>query len=147
MKIVADKVRKAKDIKNNEFYSLYEDIEKEMEFHKDHLRGRVIYCPCDDYRWSNFKKYFYDHFKDLGIKKLICTNYDLGDGAYRYEYDGVDETVTRLKGNGDFRSEECTEIKDMPDIVVVTNPPFSLVIDFVDWLREDEIYNKEMSLW
>lgn len=144
MKITVDKIRRARDRKVDEFYTRVEDIEKEMEFHKDQLRGRIIYCPCDDYRWSNFKKYFYDHFKDLGIKKLICTNYDLGDGAYRYEYDGEKETVTELEGNGDFRSEECTAIKDMPDIVVVTNPPFSLVRYFVDWLNEKK---DEIGLW
>ena len=138
---------KARQLKNDEFYTRLEDIEKEVVHYKDRLQGKVIYCPCDDYRWSNFTRYFKEHFKDLGIKKLICTNYDLGDGAYRYEYDGEKETVTRLKGNGDFRSEECTKIKDMPDIVVVTNPPFSLFREFIDWLREDERFSGETSLW
>lgn len=131
--------------KNDEFYTRLDDIESEVVHYKDQLRGRIIYCPCDDYRWSNFKKYFYEHFKDLGIKMLICTNYDIGDGAFKYVYDGVTETVTELKGNGDFRSPECTEIKDMPDIVVVTNPPFSLAKDFFRWLKEDE--DKEVGLW
>ena len=138
---------KARQLKNDEWYTRLEDIEKEVVHYVEKLQGKIIYCPCDDYRWSNFTRYFKEHFKDLGIKKLICTNYDLGDGAYRYEYDGEKETVTRLKGNGDFRSEECTAIKDMPDIVVVTNPPFSLFREFIDWLREDERFSGETSLW
>ena len=137
----------AKNNKNDEFYTRYEDIEKEAVHYWDKLRGRIVYCPCDDYRWSNFPKYFKDHFKDIGLKRLICTNYNIGDGAYKYEYDGVEEKVTRLEGNGDFRSKECTKIKDMEGVVVVTNPPFSLFREFIDWLREDERFAGEVSLW
>ena len=55
--------------------------------------------------------------------------------------------MERLKGNGDFRSEECTKIKDMPGVVVISNPPFSLWREFIDWLREDERFAGEVSLW
>lgn len=136
---------KAKKAKNDEFYTRYEDIEKEVVHYKDQLEGRIVYCPCDDYRWSNFPKYFKDHFQEYKLKRLICTNYDIGDGAYRYDFDGVNEVVEELKGNGDFRSEECTRIKDMPGVIVITNPPFSLFRAFIAWLREDE--NKEEGLW
>lgn len=136
---------KAKKAKNDEFYTRYEDIEKEVVHYKDQLEGRIVYCPCDDYRWSNFPKYFKDHFQEYKLKRLICTNYDIGDGAYRYDFDGVNEVVEELKGNGDFRSEECTKIKDMPGVIVITNPPFSLFRAFIAWLREDE--NKEEGLW
>ena len=137
----------AKKARNDEFYTRLEDVEKEVGHYWDQLKGRIVYCPCDDYRWSAFVKYFKEHYKEIGLRKLIATNYDLGDGAYRYEYDGVDEKVERLKGNGDFRSEECTRIKDMPGVVVVSNPPFSLCREFISWLREDEIYKGEVSLW
>lgn len=136
---------KAKKAKNDEFYTRYEDIEKEVVHYKDQLEGRIVYCPCDDYRWSNFPKYFKDHFQEYKLKRLICTNYDIGDGAYRYDFDGKNEVVEELKGNGDFRSEECTRIKDMPGVIVITNPPFSLFRAFIAWLREDE--NKEEGLW
>lgn len=136
---------KAKKAKNDEFYTRYEDIEKEVVHYKDQLEGRIVYCPCDDYRWSNFTKYFKDHFQEYKLKRLICTNYDIGDGAYRYDFDGVNEVVEELKGNGDFRSEECTSIKDLPGVIVITNPPFSLFRAFIAWLREDE--NKEEGLW
>ena len=137
----------ARKAKNDEFYTRYEDIEKEVIHYKDKLEGRVVYCCCDDYRWSNFPKYFKEHFQEIGLKRLIATNYNIGDGAYRYDYDGETETVEELKGNGDFRSEECTKIKDMPGVVVITNPPFSLFREFIDWLREDERFAGEVSLW
>lgn len=138
---------KAKKAKNDEFYTRLTDIEKEVVHYWPKLRGRIVYCPCDDYRWSNFVKYFKDHFQEIGLKRLIATNYNIGSGAYRYDFDGVNEVVEELKGNGDFRSEECTRIKDMPGVVVITNPPFSLMAQFIDWLREDERFAGETSLW
>lgn len=134
MKKLSNKnLQNAKKAKNDEFYTRYEDIEKEITHYKDHLKGKWIYSPCDDYRWSNFKVYFKEHFEELGLKHYTCTCYDIGDGAWRYDYDGVNETITKLEGNGDFRSEECTRIKNECDIVV-TNPPFSLFREFVKWL-------------
>ena len=138
---------KAKQARNDEFYTRLEDVEKEVVHYWPQLRGRIVYCPCDDYRWSNFVKYFKDHFQEIGLKRLIATNYNIGSGAYRYDFDGVNEVVEELKGNGDFRSEECTRIKDMPGVVVITNPPFSLFREFIDWLREDERFSGETSLW
>ena len=43
--------------------------------------------------------------------------------------------LTKLKGNGDFRSKECLDILDEADIVV-TNPPFSLFREYVATLME-----------
>lgn len=125
----------AKKQKNDEFYTQYEDIEKEIQHYN--LKGMSIYSPCDDYRTSNFTKYFKDHFKDLGITKYCCTNYDIGNGAWKYEYDGENETITQLEGNGDFRSEECINFLKEADIVV-TNPPFSLFREYVAQLMEYE---------
>ena len=126
----------AKNAKNDEFYTQYSDIEKEIsQYDVSNFKGQVIYCPCDDYRWSNFVKYFKDNFENLGIKKLIATNYDIGDGAWKYEYDGENETITKLEGNGDFMSDECTKIKEECDMVI-TNPPFSLFRQFIKWLYD-----------
>lgn len=130
-------LHKAKKQKNDEFYTRYADIEKEVSHYRDQLEGKWVYSPCDDYRWSNFPKYFKDNFHSLGISHYTCTNYDLGDGAWRYDYDGETETITKLEGNGDFQSEECTEIMKKADIVI-TNPPFSLWRKFIKWLNYDE---------
>lgn len=130
-------LHKAKKQKNDEFYTRYADIEKEVSHYRDQLEGKWVYSPCDDYRWSNFPKYFVDNFHSLGLSHYTCTNYDLGDGAWRYDYDGETETITQLQGNGDFQSEECTEIMKQADIVI-TNPPFSLWRKFIKWLNYDE---------
>lgn len=129
-------LHKAKKAKADEFYTRYTDIEKEVSHYRDQLEGKWVYSPCDDYRWSNFPKYFKDNFHHYGLKRYTCTNYDLGDGAYRYDYDGETETITPLQGNGDFRSEECTQIMKDCDIVI-TNPPFSLFRAFIKWLNYD----------
>lgn len=126
-------LNEARKAKNDEFYTRYEDIEKEVKNYN--LEGMWIYCPCDDYRWSNFVKYFKDNFQELKIRHLTATNYDIGEGAYRYDFDGREERITPLEGNGDFRSEECIKIKDECD-TVITNPPFSLFREYVAQLME-----------
>lgn len=69
----------AKKARNDEFYTQYEDIEKEMnayvERNPDVFRGKTILLPCDDPEWSNFTRYFAQNFKKLGLKKLISTSY------------------------------------------------------------------------
>lgn len=117
-----------KKAKNNEFYTRYEDIEKELKYYD--LKGKSIYCNTDYYRKSNFVKYFIDNFKELGISKITATCFDNGDGAYMYQYDGENATHIEMDGDGDFRSEECVKWLKKCD-VVVTNPPFSLFRDFV----------------
>ena len=125
----------AKKSKNDEFYTQYTDIEKEMRYYKDFFKGKVVYCNCDDARESNFYKYFYYNFHYLKLKKLICTGYKAdGNGLYAI-YDGVTEVTGKLNGDGDFRSEECIEYLKQAD-VVVTNPPFSLFRQYVKQLMD-----------
>lgn len=135
-------LHKAKKEKNDEFFTLYEDIEKETVHYKQHFKGKTVYCNCDDYRRSNFWKYFYDNFNELQLKKLTATNYNIGEGAYRADYDGKDTTVTKLEGNGDFRSAECVEYLKEADIVV-TNPPFSLFKEYITQLMD---FNKKFII-
>ncbi len=140
--------------KNDEFYTQLTDIEKELRYYKEHFRGKVIYCNCDDPRLSNFFKYFYLNFEHFGLKKLITTCYKNQDidlfsqnesnKAVWIEYEGGGDIQTfdnikvkELKGDGDFRSEECVEILKNADIVV-TNPPFSLFREYVAQLMEYE---------
>ena len=69
----------AKKAKNDEFYTMYPDIEREMiaywNHNKDVFRDKVVLCPADDPEWSNFGKFFADVFEEWGLKKLICTSY------------------------------------------------------------------------
>ena len=70
----------AKSAKQDEFYTQYVDIQKEveayLEFDPDTFRGKVVYCNCDDPFESNFFKYFAANFNKLGLKKLVTTSYD-----------------------------------------------------------------------
>ena len=69
----------AKNAKNDEFYTQYADIQKEVnayiEYNPDVFRGKTILLPCDDPEWSNFTKFFAQNFENYGIKKLISTSY------------------------------------------------------------------------
>lgn len=70
----------AKAAKQDEFYTQYVDIQKEveayLEFNPDTFKGKIVYCNCDDPRESNFFKYFATNFNKLRLKKLITTSYD-----------------------------------------------------------------------
>lgn len=72
-------LNKARTNKADEFYTLYEDIEKEinryLDYNKEVFRDKVVLCPCDDPSWSNFTRYFAQNFEKLGLKKLTCTSY------------------------------------------------------------------------
>ena len=160
----------AKKKKNDEYYTEYEDIEKEMNAYHSYdenvFKDKTILCPCDDPEWSEFTKYFASRFNKLGLKKLICTSYAKSVGnknttdfeknspsydSEKHEGHGKIFTLTKreakkvniddlqwnyLEGDGDFRSDEVKKLRSEADIIV-TNPPFSLFIDFVDWIMED----------
>ena len=137
-----NKLRNAKKSKNDEFYTLMADVEKELRFYTESFEGKVVYCNCDDYQESNFYKYFYYNFHYLKLKKLICTGYKADDNGLYAIYDGVTEVTGKLNGDGDFRSEECIEYLKQAD-VVVTNPPFSLFRQYVKQLMD---YNKKFII-
>ena len=141
----------AKKARNDEFYTQYADIEREveayLEYDPDVFRGRTVLLPCDDPERSNFTKFFLDRFDELGIRKLVSTCIDpqalsklpLFDGIRhgRYLIRTSDGETSRgaLEDTGDFRSREISELRDACDIIV-TNPPFSLFREFVRWITD-----------
>lgn len=170
-----DNLTSAKKAKNDEFYTQYEDIEKEInayfEYDNNVFTGKTVLLPCDDPEWSNFTKYFAQNFKQLGLKKLISTSYALNSNPeikdpqtalFEFGTPEYNEVKTRnngkiftltkditeggeinfkdfqweyLEGDGDFRSEEITNLRDEADIIV-TNAPFSLFKNFILWALE-----------
>lgn len=133
----------AKNKKNDEFYTRLEDIQKELDNYKEYFKDKIIYCNCDDIYTSNFYKYFKDNFKELGLKKIIATNLSLDGTAYKTEFDNNSkESRTELRGNGDFRSEECVKLLQESDIII-TNPPFSLFREYIAQLIK---YNKDFLI-
>lgn len=81
-------LHKARDAKNDEFYTRLIDVEKELSHYKEHFKDKVVYCNCDDPTWSAFWKYFHLNFKALGLKKLISTHYAKSAPTYKMEYTG-----------------------------------------------------------
>lgn len=155
-------LKSAKKNKNDEFYTQLCDIEKELSHYKEHFYGKTVFCNCDDPRVSNFFRFFALKFKEWGLKRLITTCYknqevDLfsqnnSEKAIWLDYYGNsnDNTSTdfstvevrELKGDGDFRSQECIELLKQSDIVV-TNPPFSLFREYLAQLVE---YDKKFLI-
>lgn len=138
---------KAKNDKNDEFYTQLVDIESELLNYKEQFKNKIVLCNCDDVKNSNFFKYFVSNFEDLKLKKLICSCY-VSDGTqgYWYEYTGQKspdlKKIKYFKGNGDFRNDENQELLKQADIVV-TNPPFSLFREYVSQLAK---YNKHFLI-
>ena len=101
----------AKNAKNDEFYTQYPDIQKEvnayMEYNPDVFRGKTILLPCDDPEWSNFTKFFAQNFENFGIKKLISTSYAIESKKYKtpwqptlFETENPNYDVDKSKTNG-----------------------------------------------
>ena len=101
----------AKLAKNDEFYTLYRDIEKEIfayiEYDVDVFRGKTILLPCDDPEWSNFTKFFAQNFEKFGLKKFISTSYAADSKNYKGWYQPTlfevndpefDKNKTSIKG-------------------------------------------------
>ena len=80
----------AKAAKNDEFYTQYGDIEKEIQAYLDYnpevFKGKTLLLPCDDPEWSNFTKYFAQNFERIGLKKLISTSYAPESKLYKTPY-------------------------------------------------------------
>lgn len=80
----------AKTAKNDEFYTQYADIQKEinayLDYDKNVFRGKTVLLPCDDPEWSNFTKFFAQNFELLGLKKLISTSYAPESKKYKIPY-------------------------------------------------------------
>jgi len=155
-------LRKASTAKKDEFYTQLSDIERELKHYKNHFKGKVVYCNCDDPRISNFFHFFSYNFEKFGLKKLIATCYknqdmdlfsqNASERAIYLEYDGDKNNnnvpdreeigIKHLNGDGDFRSKESIELLKQADIVV-TNPPFSLFREYVGQLME---YDKKFII-
>lgn len=128
-------LQRAKQNKNDEFYTCYQDIAKEVVHYKEHLKGKHIYMNCDNPNLSCFYAYFLKNFKELQLERITASCYREGYQSRVSSYDGVRVNKYKLKGNGDFRSDECIELLKQADIVI-TNPPFSLAREYIAQLFE-----------
>ena len=139
--------KRAKNINNDEFYTRYEDVEKEINMYPiETWQGKCVFCNCDDpvgetrteIDSSAFALFFIKNFVRLGLKKLICTHYsgqmDLfhaGAKGYIFTKDGVHEMTNAPKGyTGCFEDPLSLQILHDEADIVCTNPPFSRAPDY-----------------
>jgi len=140
-----DVLQKAQKVKNDEFYTRYEDIEKELSmYNKKTWKNKVIFCNCDDavddekMNTSAFALFFLQNFNELELKKLICTHYggvvDLfnqGTKGYVFTKDGFKELKEFPKNyTGSFDDPLSIKILNEEADIVCTNPPFSRAKEF-----------------
>lgn len=102
----------AKKSKNDEFYTVYDYIQKEMnaylEYNPDVFKDKVVLLPCDDPEWSNFTKYFAQNFETLGLKKLISTSYAIDCKKKQYE---KYHQISLFELNSDLYDAEITDAR------------------------------------
>ena len=137
---------KAKSAKNDEFYTQYHDIEKEinayLDFDPNVFRGKTILLPCDDPEWSNFTKYFAQNFERFGIKKLISTSY----AANSKNYKGYQPTLFE-SGNPHFDKNKTVQNGKIFTLSSDINGDNKIDINDLDWdylqgdgdFRSDEV--------
>ena len=104
---------KAKKNKADEFYTQMPDIEAELRHYKEHFRGKVVLCNCDDPYESNFFKYFAMNFNFLGLKKLIATSYSDSPVAFgQLPLFEIQNLKNRPSGEKPACKIEITEVED-----------------------------------
>ena len=141
-------LQRAQKVKNDEFYTRLEDIELEIPHYKQHFKDKVVYCNCDNPEFSKFWTFFHQHFAEYGLKKLIATYYDKTQFTKKWIYEGGNDSdpavadISDLGSHGDFRSSACIQMLKEADIVV-TNPPFSLIQQFILYLNK---YSKDFII-
>ena len=148
-------LQKAQKIKNDEFYTRYEDVEKEINMYDINVwNNKCVFCNCDDAVGSNqnenntsaFALYFIRNFKKLNLKQLICTHYvpdqlelgfadlyNAGKKGYIFKKTGYKEIGEYIydKGyNGSFDHPLSIKILNEEADIICTNPPFSRMIEY-----------------
>ncbi|MDR0525344.1 MAG: GIY-YIG nuclease family protein [Spirochaetaceae bacterium] len=149
-----DLLQKARKVKNDEFYTRYEDIEKEIGIYDKNIwHSKTVFCNCDDpvdndeKRTSAFALYFLRNFENLKLKKLICTHYskgvdlfNAGGKAYVFTKDGFTERHERKDFpagfSGSFDDPLSLKILREEADIVCTNPPFSKAKEYWKILME-----------
>lgn len=129
-KFANENLHKAQVAKNDEFYTRYQDIEKEVLQYD--LRGKKILCNCNDGLDSEFMNFFIANFETLELAEVVCVAYNRNGQTLKYiKRHGADAVVEQLEGSGAFDSCEGREALAACDIVI-TNPPFSQFREFVN---------------
>lgn len=146
-KSLSDNLRRARKVKNDEFFTLLADIEAELEYYDaDIFRDKVIVSCCNDFDSAFYHLWTPERLHQMSPRVVLC----FGPQGYHilqpddctpfHFYDGGGTTF------GDFRAPEILELinsyADRPeDVVIFTNPPFSLFRDFITWAIDTNHFN------
>ena len=138
----------AKAAKNDEFYTQYADIQKEinayLEYNPDTFRDKTVLLPCDDPEWSNFTRFFAQNFERLGLKRLISTSYAVESKKYKNYEPTLFETESPL-----FDADKTRIKGKIFELTRDTNGNGRIDIDDLEWhyLEGDgDFRSKEVSM-
>ena len=102
------KLKRARESKNDEFYTRLSDVENELKHYRQHFKDKTVLCNCDDPTFSAFWKYFHMNFRVLGLKKLIGTH---------YETEKPNSYAVIYKGGNDDNTDFYTKYEDLKEMV------------------------------
>lgn len=122
----------AKAAKNDEFYTQYADIQKEvnayLEYNPDTFRDKTVLLPCDDPEWSNFTRFFAQNFERLGLRRLISTSYAVESKRYKNYQPSLFETESPL-----FDADKTRIKGKIFELTHDTNQNGRIDIDDLEW--------------
>lgn len=125
---------RAKSAKNDEFYTQYADIQKEinayLEYDKDVFRDKTILLPCDDPEWSNFTKFFAQNFENFGLKKLISTSYAIDSKYELYGQIELNEDADFVKSSPNY---DCSKNSKKGKIFTLTRKDKRVDYNDLEW--------------
>lgn len=129
----------AKTQKVDEFYTMMSDVEAELQHYLPFFIGKSVYCCCDHPQYSNFFKFFCEHYDEWMLKRVFCTcKRSCNEPALLAIKQTSSYIISKtLTGDGSFDNEECIEIMSQADIIV-TNPPFSRSQEFIKLLIQQK---------
>ena len=124
----------AKMAKNDEFYTQYSDIQKEvdayLEYNPNVFKDKTVLLPCDDPEWSNFTKFFVQNFEKFGLKKLISTSYAYETKLEKYGQLDLFEDSDYILNNSNYNSKID---KKLGKIFTLTRKNKKVDIDNLEW--------------
>lgn len=130
---------KAKNVRNDEFYTQLKDIEVELSHYDTFLKGKSIYLPCDDPHRSHFFTYFVQHFNRLGLKQLIATCYDASFSQLSLfeDYDEAGNLISRPKKAYKAVIKEVKTEESIQDLVKSRANTLTLLDENGDFASEE----------
>lgn len=117
---------------NDEYFTYYNDIAKELINYHDQLKNKRIICPCDN-SGSNFVRYLIDNKKEIDYKSL---DYSTSDYT-KIDYSKYDIVITNPPFSK-FR-DFVDLLIDKIDFLLIGNKIANNYINIFDYIKKDKI--------